>query len=105
MSPQLLFESGGQTVPEGRSNATDRKKLGLTTYKSIIVLTAGLRVLSLISGLICLGLIARLWGRPEMIISGFRIGRIASWIAIAFSGLLSIWLAKIAGPWLAGRQE
>jgi hypothetical protein len=73
--------------------------------KDINVRTKGLRVSSVIFGLVCLGLIARLWARPEIVIGSYHIGRISSWISIVVAGWLSIWLAKLAGPWFTGSQE
>jgi hypothetical protein len=63
--------------------------------------TVGLRVSSGIFGLISLGHIARLWGRVDILIGGHRFERGWSWITIIASGLLAIWLAKLAGPWSA----
>jgi hypothetical protein len=61
--------------------------------------TAGLRVSSGVFGLISLGHIARLWGRVDILIGSHRLEQSWSWITIIASGLLAIWLAKLAGPW------
>jgi hypothetical protein len=58
-----------------------------------------------IFGLVCLCLIARLWGKPEIIVGSYHFGRISSWISIVVTGWLSIWTAKLAGPWFAAPQE
>jgi hypothetical protein len=52
-----------------------------------------------IFGLISLGHIARLWGRVDILIGSHRFERSWSWITIIATGLLAIWLAKLAGPW------
>jgi hypothetical protein len=61
--------------------------------------TIGLRVSGLIFGLISLGLVARLWARPEIVIGSYHLGRIPSWFLIIVTGAISIWLVKLAGPW------
>jgi hypothetical protein len=67
--------------------------------------TLGLRVSSLIFGLFCLAHIARLSTRAEIIIGSHHFGRIPSFIAVIISGVLSIWLAKLAGPWCTETKE
>jgi hypothetical protein len=67
--------------------------------------TMGLRGLSVIFGLVSLGLIARLWARPEIVIGSYHFGRIPSWISIIIAGGLAIWTARLAGPWFTGPQE
>jgi hypothetical protein len=49
--------------------------------------------------------IARLSTRAEIIIGSHRFGRIPSLIAVIISGVLSIWLAKLAGPWYVETKE
>ena len=61
--------------------------------------TIGLRISSVIFGLISLGHIARLWGRVDIVIGSHHLERSWSWISIIVTGLLAIWLAKLAGPW------
>jgi hypothetical protein len=63
--------------------------------------TLGLRVSSLLFGLFCLAHIARLSTRTEVIVGNHRFGPIPSYIAVIISGILSIWLARLAGPWSA----
>ena len=63
--------------------------------------TAGLRVSSVIFGLISLSHIVRLGAQVGIVIGGYHLGQIPSFIAIAITGGLSIWLAKLAGPWFA----
>jgi hypothetical protein len=67
--------------------------------------TLGLRISSLIFGLFCLAHIARLTMRAEIIVGNYRFGRIPSGIAVIVSGALSIWLAKLAGPWCTEAKE
>ena len=61
--------------------------------------TVGLRVSSIIFGLVSLGHVARLWAQTEIVIGGHHLGRIPSVITIIITGGLAIWLAKLAGPW------
>jgi hypothetical protein len=63
--------------------------------------TIGLRVSSLIFGLICIAHIARLWARTEIVIGGHYFGQSWSAMGIIITGGLSIWLSKLAGPWCA----
>jgi hypothetical protein len=67
--------------------------------------TLGLRVSSLLFGLFCLAHIARLSTRAEVIIGSHRFGSIPSYIAVIVSGVLSIWLAKLSGPWYSENNE
>jgi hypothetical protein len=67
--------------------------------------TFGLRVSSLIFGLFCLAHIARLSTRAEIIIGSHHVGQIPSLIAVIISGVLSIWLANLAGPWCSEANE
>jgi hypothetical protein len=61
--------------------------------------TIGLRILSLIFGLLSLAHIARLWAQTEIVIGGYHLGQIPNLIPIIITGALSIWLSKLAGPW------
>jgi hypothetical protein len=63
--------------------------------------TIGLRIASLIFGLICIAHIARWWARTDIVIGGYYVGQSWSVIGIIITGGLSIWLAKLAGPWCA----
>jgi hypothetical protein len=67
--------------------------------------TLGLRVSSLIFALFCVAHIARLTARAEITIGSHRFGPIPSFIAVIISGVLSIWLAKLAGPWRRETNE
>jgi hypothetical protein len=67
--------------------------------------TIGLRVSGVIFGLVSLGLIARLWARSEIFIGGYNLGRIPSLFVIIVTGGLSIWLARLAGPWCTETKE
>lgn len=58
-----------------------------------------LRIASLGFGLFSLWLIARWWARYRMFWSGHHPAWVLSWLGIVASGMLSIWLAKLAGPW------
>jgi len=59
----------------------------------------GLRISSLIFALASLGLLARVWARPESVIGSYHLGRVQSLICVVITGVLGIWLAKLAGPW------
>lgn len=61
--------------------------------------TIGLRIVSLILGLASLALIARQWAGPAIVLGHTPLGRIPSLLSVAGTGLLAIWLAKLAGPW------
>src|SRR5665213_1929290 len=65
----------------------------------------GLRVSSVIFGLVCLAHIARLWARTDVFIGSYHLGRIPSLLCIIASGGLSIWLAKLAGPWCVEAEQ
>jgi len=67
--------------------------------------TLGLRVSSLIFGLFCLAHIARLCTRAEVVIGSHRFGQIPSLVAVIISGVVSIWLAKLAGPWCSETND
>ena len=59
----------------------------------------GLRISSLIFGLVCLAHLARVAARMEVVIGHHRLGFAFSWICIVVSGWLAIWLSQLAGPW------
>ena len=61
----------------------------------------GLRILSVIFGIVSLWLLARLWARSGIVIGDHHVGRIAGLVAIAVTGVLGIWLSQLAGPWRA----
>ena len=61
--------------------------------------TVGLRVSCLIFALICLAHVARLGTRTDVIVAGHHFGSNWSVVAVVISGVLSIWLAKLSGPW------
>lgn len=63
--------------------------------------TVGLRVSSVIFGLLCLAHVARLGTRAEVVVGSHHFGRMPSLVAVIVCGFLSIWLAKLAGPWRA----
>jgi hypothetical protein len=65
----------------------------------------GLRVSSVIFGLICLAHIARFWASGDVVVGSYHFGRISSLLCIIVAGGLSIWLAKLAGPWCAETKE
>jgi hypothetical protein len=67
--------------------------------------TIGFRVSGVMLGLVGLGLIARLWARSEIAIGDYHLGRIPSLFLIIVTGGLSIWLAKLAGPWCTETKE
>jgi hypothetical protein len=67
--------------------------------------TVGLRISSVIFGLISLGLIARLWARHEIVVGSYHFGRTPSWTVIIVAGGLAIWMAMLAGPWFTGPQK
>jgi len=67
--------------------------------------TLGLRVSSLLFGLFCLAHIARLSTRAEIIVGSHSFGQIPSFIAVTLSAILSIWMAKLAGPWCPEPNE
>jgi hypothetical protein len=67
--------------------------------------TVGLRVSSLIFGVVCLGHITRLCVRGGIVIDGHHFGLIPNLIFIIVTGGLAIWLAKLAGPWFAEMRE
>ena len=56
----------------------------------------GLRVASVIFGLVCLAHILRLVTGTEVVIGSYHLGPILSVIAIIVSGALSLWLGKQA---------
>ena len=74
-------------------------------YHNLKSQTVGLRVSSVIFGLVCLVHIALLMVRPEIVIGSRHLGRIAGFAAIIITGGLCIWLAKLAGPWCAETDE
>jgi hypothetical protein len=61
--------------------------------------TVGLRVSSVVFGLVCLLHIARLFAGTVISVGGYRLGSLSSWVCIIGSGGLSIWLSRLAGPW------
>jgi hypothetical protein len=56
----------------------------------------GLRVASVIFGLVCLAHIYRLWERWEVKIGPFWFGNVTSLIAVVIAALLSVWLWSLS---------
>ena len=56
----------------------------------------GLRVASVVFGLVCLAHIVRLLTGTEVVIGSYRLGPVLSVIAIIVSGALSLWLGRMA---------
>lgn len=56
----------------------------------------GLRVAGVIFGLMCLGQLARLLIRPEILVAGYQMPLWPSVVAVVILGGLSIWLWKLA---------
>jgi hypothetical protein len=65
----------------------------------------GLRISSMIFGLVCMAHIARVAARTEIVISHHRLGFTFSWVCIVISGWLAIWLSQLAGPWSGRAKE
>ena len=65
----------------------------------------GLRISSVIFGLVCLAHIARVAARIEIVIGHYRLGFLPSWICIIVTGWLCIWLSQLAGPWSGAAKE
>jgi hypothetical protein len=61
----------------------------------------GLRVSSVIFGIISIVHFVRLFTGPEVLIGAHRLGPEASLIVVIATGCLSIWLSKLAGPGVA----
>ncbi len=59
----------------------------------------GLRCSCIVLGLVCVVLTARLGAEAAVGLAGSTSGRAASGAAIGITAALSIWMAKIAGPW------
>lgn len=57
----------------------------------------GLRVAGTIFGLMCLGQLARLLIRPEILVAGYQIPLWPSAVAVVILGGMSIWMWKLAG--------
>jgi len=62
---------------------------------------ASLRAASLILGGFALWHIARLWVGADLVIGRYHPGLVPRLISIAVAGAISIWLAKLAGPWFS----
>ena len=56
----------------------------------------GLRVASILFGLVCLAHVVRLWERWEVRIGPFWFGHITSLVAVVVSALLSVWLWSLS---------
>ena len=56
----------------------------------------GLRVASVVFGLMAIAQLARLLIRPEIVVAGYRMPLWPSVLAVIFLGGLSIWLWKLA---------
>jgi hypothetical protein len=66
--------------------------------------TIGLRISGVTFGLVSLGLVARLWARPEFVIGSHPIGRAPGLFLITVTGGLGIGLVKLAGPWCSATK-
>jgi hypothetical protein len=66
---------------------------------------AGLRVSSVIFGLVCLAQVARLFAGTPVTVGGHHLGVTASWLCLGATGGLAIWLARLAGPWCEEMRE
>ena len=60
--------------------------------------TSGLRVASIIFGLMSLAQLGRLLIRPEILVAGYRMPLWPSALAFVLLGGLSVWLWKLARP-------
>jgi hypothetical protein len=58
----------------------------------------GLRVSSVLFGIISIVHLVRLFTGPEVFIGSHRLGVIPSLVAVVVFGSLSIWLSRLAGP-------
>ncbi len=58
----------------------------------------GLRISSVIFGIVSIIHLVRLFTGPEVWVGTHRLGAEASLIVVIVTGCLSIWLAKLAGP-------
>ncbi len=58
----------------------------------------GLRISSVIFGIISIIHFVRLFTGPEVFVGAHRMGPEASLVVVIVTGCLSIWLAKLAGP-------
>jgi hypothetical protein len=56
----------------------------------------GLRVASILFGLVCLAHIVRLWERWEVKIGPYGFGHITSLVAVVVTALLSVWLWSLS---------
>jgi len=65
----------------------------------------GLRVASLILGGFSLWHVAQLWSGADLVIGRYHPGLVPRLLSIAIAGAVSIWLAKLAGPWSASMAE
>jgi len=61
--------------------------------------TLGLRLASAIFSIVCLGQIALLCSSMRISIGDHHLGRDPGVFVVIISGLLCIWMAKLAGPW------
>jgi hypothetical protein len=67
--------------------------------------TRGLRVSSVIFGIISIVHLVRLFTGPEVYIGSYRLGVMPSLIAVIVTGCLGIWLSRLAGPSCAKSEE
>ena len=58
--------------------------------------TCGLRVASVVFGLICLGHLLRIIARLQVNLGGFYVHRWTSAVAVVVAGLLCVWLWMLA---------
>jgi hypothetical protein len=65
----------------------------------------GLRVASVIFGLMVIAQLARLIMRPEILVAGWAMPLWPSVVAVAILGALSMWLWNLAGPGEAGARH
>jgi hypothetical protein len=73
--------------------SVDRNQLGNKTMSSQIL---GLRVASIVFGLMSIAQLARLIIRPEVLVAGYLMPLWPSGLAFVFLGGLSFWLWKLA---------
>jgi hypothetical protein len=57
----------------------------------------GLRVASVVFGLVCLAQIGRLVARPEILVAGHLMPLWPSVVAVVVAGLLAAWMWQLAG--------
>jgi hypothetical protein len=60
--------------------------------------SVGLRVSSVIFGLVALVHLARIFRKTDVAVGSHHLGPMLSWIAIVVSAALCVWLWKLAGP-------